>query len=704
MWQELVKPALLKLKTILQSDLLTNRIHYIALFVVCLFIIIERWYLVLILIPFFIFILRRDPLFIKKCLGIVALVLGIIFLNYQLSEHRESKLNINDRSFIGEVYRIEEDSLFLRIGKEKLLVKNIKGDFKPGDTISVYGFLKRPRDIKDEIAFNYCQYLKREGIFYLCYGQDYEVIKRGFNLNTLNFYLSCYFKNNFQDSEYFISLLLGDKKLLDEGLSDDLQRLGVSHLFAISGLHITIIVGMLGFILRMKWKNIIINMVLILMMVITGFSPSVMRASLLYICNYFVKKYDLPYGNLDILSFIFIMLLMINPYYFFNIGFELSFLVAFSFILSSEYLRGGYIGVTLKTSIIASLATLPIISNLSNQINLMTPIFNIVLIYFFTNIFLPSTIIFAFIPPIDFIYSYLVKLFSFMISTLNQFSIIFYIPNFSIISIIIFYCLFYYLMNKINLKRILIFSIFLLIINCQGILRPYGIINVFDVGQGDTSLISLPFNRGNMVIDCYNNGADYLIKKGIKKIDYLVITHGHEDHAGKAIEVMNKIKTKVLVISYFDDSSIINKIVIEAKRIGIKIYRLKMGDSFYLDRIKINVLGPLTYDKNLNNISLCLYFSIANKKYLFMGDMEDKEIEIIKYYNIECDVLKVAHHGSKTASSKAFIEAVKPKLCIISVGTDNKYGLPDYEALANLTGIIYQTNLMGSYEQRFVYF
>ena len=667
---ELVNQALKKLKTILQSDLLAGKIHYIAMSLTVFLLGFSNWYFGLLFIPLF-YLLRRE----KIILIISGLSLFIISINYELREIRISSLEDSGK-YVGIVNEVLDDKIYLKINNEYLLVRG-EYDVKPGDKIIVYGKLRSPYQSKDSFAFDYKSYLKRENIFFYIYPYRVEVIGGSFNINIIRYNINQYFKSNFDNYGYLSALILGDKNYLDEDFSEALSRVGVSHLFAISGLHIALLVLLLNKLLGwFKYKDLLIFLFLGMMMIITGFSPSVMRAVLLVLFKRIVKKLDLPYDSLDILSFIYILLLLINPYYFFNIGFELSFIVAFSFILSNDLTDGNYVVSTLKTSLISILTTLPIVVNLSNHINLITPLANVILILLFSNIFLPITFIVAFLPVLNSPYNLLVKAFEVIIDFINHYGVIINLPNFHPIEGLIYYVLLYFLLCKIDIKRIVIFLLFIILFNCKYLLKPYGEVVIFDVGQGDTTLVSLPFNQGNMVIDCFGEGPSYLVKRGVKHIDYLVITHSHDDHIGGAIELVERISVGNLIISRYDKSSLLNDLIKVAKQKEIKIYYLSKGSSFKLGNIKINVLGPSGDDDNLNNISLVLYFTVGKRSFLFMGDMEDKEKDIINY-NIKVDYLKIGHHGSKTSSSSEFVRAVSPEYAIVSVGEGNKYDLPD---------------------------
>ncbi|MFA7076158.1 MAG: MBL fold metallo-hydrolase, partial [Candidatus Izemoplasmatales bacterium] len=180
---------------------------------------------------------------------------------------------------------------------------------------------------------------------------------------------------------------------------------------------------------------------------------------------------------------------------------------------------------------------------------------------------------------------------------------------------------------------------------------------------------------------------NYFNKHNIKTLDALIITHNHDDHNGEALDILSNLDVKMLVVnsiltSYGDYS----QIVLREKD------ELKFGD---ITLVNLNEF----HDENENNNSLTLYGKIGNDYWLFTGDIEKAvEEEIINKYDLKIDVLKVAHHGSKTSSTKNFINKIKPDNAIISVGLNN-YNHPDKDVIKELTDNrinVFRTDMSGS--------
>ncbi len=166
--------------------------------------------------------------------------------------------------------------------------------------------------------------------------------------------------------------------------------------------------------------------------------------------------------------------------------------------------------------------------------------------------------------------------------------------------------------------------------------------------------------------------TDYLKKQGIKRLDYVVATHGDEDHVGGMEEVLRKFQVETLFISPKNESNKDYQAMIgRAKKRQTKIIVPKVPSEFSFGNAKIKILAPGTAalaDGQTNNSSLVLYITFGSRNFLFMGDaLKESEAEILKKgYEIQADVLKVGHHGFNDATTEAFLETVAPKLAIIT--------------------------------------
>lgn len=218
-------------------------------------------------------------------------------------------------------------------------------------------------------------------------------------------------------------------------------------------------------------------------------------------------------------------------------------------------------------------------------------------------------------------------------------------------------------------------------------------VHFLNVGQGDCILIQ-SYDK-NLLIDSGPNTSSkkvirYLHKHDIKKLDYVIATHPHEDHIG----AMDDIISNFTVDNFFapkiasNNTDFLN-LVTELSKKKKKINILKSGLEFYInENTKLTFLSPKedNYD-NLNNYSAVIKLQFKQISFLFTGDSEKLiEDELIKgQADLAAQVLKIGHHGSKTSSSKNFVSRVNPTYAVISCGLGNDYGHPDKVTLNTLT-------------------
>lgn len=232
-------------------------------------------------------------------------------------------------------------------------------------------------------------------------------------------------------------------------------------------------------------------------------------------------------------------------------------------------------------------------------------------------------------------------------------------------------------------------------------------IHYIDVGQGDCELIQL--NNQNLLIDTGSNQYDdkllnYLKKQGVKKLDYVIATHPHEDHIGCMDDIINTFEIGTFYAPKKTSSTKTFERMIKAlKSNDLKITPAKAGIEFILgDEAICKIAAPNSSSyEDTNDYSVILKITYGNTKFLFTGDAEAiSEKEVVKnHYDIDCDVLKVGHHGSSSSSTLEFLKKATPQIAVISCGKDNKYGHPHKETIERLKKIdckILRTDIEGT--------
>lgn len=232
-------------------------------------------------------------------------------------------------------------------------------------------------------------------------------------------------------------------------------------------------------------------------------------------------------------------------------------------------------------------------------------------------------------------------------------------------------------------------------------------IHFIDVGQGDSALICS--DEASVLIDAGpGSSADALVsfvKSRTDEIDYMILTHPHEDHIGGADDILNSLPVKkVIMPDASSESKTFARLLDALESSGAEVIEAKSGDVYEADGIRLTLLAPNsdTYD-NTNDYSVVTKMEYGGFSAMFTGDAETlSEKEILAAYSaaaLKSTLLKAGHHGSSTSTSEDFLAAVSPEGAIISCGRDNDYGHPHSETVEKLAAIgaqIYRTDEDGT--------
>lgn len=646
-------------------------------------------------------------------LCIITVVLTLIRIEIDIP----NSYDLGTKKVVGEVleYDIDGDYLKLTIdANEKLIgryyfkTKAEKELFIKSvdvyDTLRLNGELEEAEGSKDIYSFDYKQYLKSKNVNYIIKIDKITLISK-----EKSFFkgIKCFLlKRN--SNPYIKAFIFGNNKSIITDVMSSYQEIGISHLFAISGMHVgllTLVISKLLMKLNIKEKYIfiIISLFLFFYLFITGVSPSILRAIFFYLFFSLNKIYNLNIKGVNIFMLIFSISLLVNPYYIHEVSFLYSYTISFSILLvGNKISNGSYFKRLFLTSLISFIVSFPITIYFFNQINILSVFYNMLFVPFISMIVFPLSIITYIIPFFEPIFNVFISLMEFLALKFNSISfskLIF--PSLSryyyilyIIGVVIF--IYFYNKKIISVLSILLLALFNYL---YPVFFNQNYLMFLDVGQGDSILIHS--KDKTMLVDTggvmnysrekwqerknkkslTNYATIPVLKKlGIRKIDYLVLTHGDFDHMGEALKLIKQYSVEDIYLNQGNFNSL-EKNVIKKYR---HVYQIREKEKIVLGNINIVQINKEFSDENDSSSILLMYYK--NKKILLTGDASKKSEEyILNKYNIgKIDVLKIGHHGSKTSTSDELLEELRPSLAIISCGKNNRFNHPHKETIDKL--------------------
>ena len=675
------------LSKLLRQKPLSNELHFILIPLILIILSVKYYIFLIPLVIYLFFIIKKTKLI--SVISIFSLLLIII-----LGTKEIIKITTKSDTYKGYIVEIDSttNSYVLKSGLIKVKCYDYTNTYNIGDIVIIEGTINENEKNYDT-DFSYSEYLYSIGITYLFNVTKSEKKSHIFLISSIKDNYLNYLSNNLSTNTYqYVSKLVFGKNNIDSNLKDSYSLLGISHVLAISGLHIMILYSIISFIMLKLFKSYkpkIPLVIITIYIVLIGYPISALRAYLFILLKELNKKGNIKYTKLDILSISMILMLYLNPYSLFNSGFILTYLVSFILIYSNEIIKTkNKIKKSYLSYIFISIVTFPFVINITNGISLISFLVSPILTYLISYIVIPISYLLSVFPILDYIFKYVFISLNYIVNIISEFTYVIKVPSFNIYIGLIYFVLIIFLIytlikEKRRLISILTILIFLVAITSIKYFRSYSKITFLSCGQGDSSVIELAHEKSVIVIDAYNS-YNFLKSKGIDNISILVLTHSDQDHIGDYKKILEHFNVDKIFYSKYDSKEE------ELLKDYNNKYAISDLSKVSLDGIRIECLGPIKKRDDTNSCSIVLKIKINNTSILYSADASvEEEKDIIEKYKdeVESDILKVGHHGSNTSSSSLYLDYVKPKVSIVSVAKNNRYNLPNIDVIERLNKI-----------------
>ncbi len=667
-------------------------------------------------------ILQSKILWLILLIFLVAYVIGNVYLKKYSSLYPNDVTKITGRV---EKFKIDGEKVSITLKTKELVIASyyansaeekrfLENNLKVGSYVILEGERQEIKEPTIFHTFNYSKYLYNNHIYL-----SFKASKIGIDnthlslINKIKDYLAKRM-DRIDQKGYVKAFILGNKDELDVQINNLIQENGISHLFALSGMHVNFI---WAFFQKIKLNKWLIWLFLIFYFFLAGCPVSFLRALLFMFLMQLNKKLKLGLNNFQILFLTAFLVILNDAFIIFNSAFLYTFVVTFSLLLYSRFTKvTNYLANTFLVSIVTFLFSLPITVANNYEINLLSPLFNIVMVPLVSLFVFPLTLLVFLMPFLNSLYTLTISGLEIMNVFFNNISINWIIGKIYLSEIVIYYFLLIAFLVNSKKTFLILFLGTISFMHFKYKLPSSLEIVYLDVGQGDSSVLIFPHQEKVIMIDTggqisypkepyqvrqkeyhvSDNIITFLKSQGISHIDYLILTHGDYDHAGESLNLVNNFRVKQVILNNDNFNALEMSLIDVLNQKKIPYYQ--NISNINLKQSNLYFLNTKLYD-NENDNSHVLYFSYLGYQFLFMGDASIKrETDILNKYNLSnITFLKVGHHGSKTSSSQEFINKIKVEYAIISVGQNNRYGHPNTEVLNNLAqSQIYRTDLNGS--------
>lgn len=709
----------------------------------------------------------------------------------------------------------------------------VAAKWQRGDQVVLTGVLEEPAEARNFGGFDYQSYLLTKKIHWLLKGEGAYNVRitspEAWSFSTIlrwndavRVALGSEMDRLFdkRHSGYMKGLVIGMQDDLDPDTFQQFSQLGLTHILAISGMHVAVYVGVLLFILKCcrltKETALTVTLVLVpLYVLLSGAGPSIVRAGIMSMIALFAARVGVLKDGLNILGASALVMLIWSPYMLLSVSFQLSFLVTLGLMIYVPLVDSllkrlpRWLKSTLSVTLVAQLVSFPLTIYYFNQFSLLSLVANLIFVPFITFIILPlGTVALV----LGRLWDGAARVLAQMTEQLNNatFYAVEWINGFSggvliwrspsLLWICGYYVLLYGLLyaakqimdmrnvpqymedetrpldgvvmpqgrngrsegtwkwdsqhfmaapKEVGWSRVVV----LLCATGLGIMlyKGYqsesysgaGMISYLDVGQGDSILITTP-SGAHILVDGggtlnfgqreewrirrspFEVGAKVLVpllkKRGIHRLDAVILTHGDQDHAGGLQAVLEGIPVSALLFNgTMVDRDAYKELMRTAMDANVKLYAVNQGMTISPDAdTELSFLWPvipseaesdLPLREEQNHDSVAFRMSMNGRSFLFTGDMDvEAEEEIVETAmrngirrGPSIDVLKVAHHGSKTSTGDTWLQFWNPATAVISAGVNNLYGHPNAAVIERLSSnqiAVFRTDKHGEIQMR----
>ena len=589
---------------------------------------------------------------------------------------------------------------------------------------------------------------RSEGIFLLAYARGESTItpaesvalrlRPAYWRNTLLERINSLFPEDV--CAFASALTLGERTNLDYETETAFKVSGISHIIAVSGLHVSILFGLLYTLMgRRRILSCLLGIpAMFLFAAIVGFTPSINRACIMQSLMLIAMAVDREYDGGTALSFAALAMLVCNPLVILSVSFQLSVGCIAGIFLFSERIRSWLVKVlkaekgkrlvdrlkkwfaaSVSITLSATVVTTPLVAYYFGCVSLVGVLTNLLTLWVISFIFygiLLALLISVFSASIAGAAAWVVALPIRYVLTVSKalsalpMAAVYTVDPFVIVWLIgVYGMLIVFLVEK--KKRPMLFACCAVLTLCltqlfswtSPLLDEYRV-TVLDVGQGQSILLQA--GGKSFLVDCGSEdgesaadvAAETLLSQGISRLDGIIVTHYDADHTVGLPGLLSRIKTDQLFLPFVEDTDGVGEALASRTTGAVQYVMDDMTLSF--DGGKLTIFGPISYEDDNEN-SLCILFQTENCDILITGDRgELGELLLVHEYALpKLEVLIAGHHGSAYSTTSALLEETNPEIAIISAGENNRYGHPSPKTIQRLEEagcIIYRTDLQGT--------